>query len=147
MTGDRRNANSPAPSHEKPASDHARPEFSLGDTHHGPTPQDLSSSDHPLPGDGLTTATYGASAANRGLLQACWHWCAVVFPSWFLIAGVRVYQWTLSPILGGHCRFSPSCSHYFIQAVRKYGPWKGSGKGVLRICRCHPFHPGGYDPP
>jgi putative membrane protein insertion efficiency factor len=68
-------------------------------------------------------------------------------PAWGLILLVRLYQLVLSPILGGHCRYEPSCSHYFIQAVEKYGALKGAAKGTLRICRCHPFHPGGYDPP
>jgi putative membrane protein insertion efficiency factor len=67
--------------------------------------------------------------------------------SLFLIFGVRCYQVLLGPLMGGHCRFVPSCSHYFIEAVRKYGPIKGAGKGIARICRCHPWHPGGYDPP
>lgn len=64
-----------------------------------------------------------------------------------LILGVRLYQFFLSPIVGRQCRFSPTCSHYFIGAVKKYGPLVGSWKGVCRICRCHPFHPGGDDPP
>jgi putative membrane protein insertion efficiency factor len=64
-----------------------------------------------------------------------------------LIGCVRIYQWTLSPFLGGYCRFQPTCSHYFIAAVEKYGPWRGALKGLARIGRCHPFHPGGYDPP
>lgn len=64
-----------------------------------------------------------------------------------LIAMVRGYQILLSPVLGGQCRFYPSCSQYFIEAVRKYGPIGGAWRGVLRILRCHPFHPGGYDPP
>ena len=68
-------------------------------------------------------------------------------PSQALIVLARVYQWTLSPMLGSHCRFEPTCSNYFIQAVRKYGAVRGTIKGVLRICRCHPWHPGGYDPP
>lgn len=68
-------------------------------------------------------------------------------PSLALIALVRVYQYTLSPIIGRQCRFTPSCSNYFIGAVRKYGAVRGAFRGVLRICRCHPFHPGGYDPP
>ena len=63
-----------------------------------------------------------------------------------LILMVRMYQVILGPILGGHCRYEPSCSVYFIEAVRKYGAWKGAWRGVLRICRCHPWHPGGYDP-
>jgi putative membrane protein insertion efficiency factor len=65
----------------------------------------------------------------------------------FLIAGVRFYQIVLRPILPSVCRFTPSCSEYFILAVRKYGPVRGACKGVGRICRCHPWHPGGYDPP
>ncbi len=64
-----------------------------------------------------------------------------------LIFGVRLYQIFLSPIFGRQCRFDPTCSHYFIGAVRKYGPIIGTIKGVGRICRCHPFHPGGDDPP
>ena len=68
-------------------------------------------------------------------------------PSFALIAGVRVYQLCIGPLLGRHCRFEPSCSNYFIQAVRKYGAVRGAVRGTLRICRCHPWHPGGYDPP
>ncbi len=68
-------------------------------------------------------------------------------PSLLLIALVRVYQLTLSPIIGQQCRFQPTCSHYMIGAVRKYGAVRGAWKGTLRICRCHPWHPGGYDPP
>ncbi len=68
-------------------------------------------------------------------------------PAKALIAAVRAYQWTLSPLIGQHCRFQPTCSAYFIEAVRKYGAVRGSWRGILRIGRCHPFHPGGYDPP
>lgn len=68
-------------------------------------------------------------------------------PASFLIAGVRFYQLFIGPMLGKHCRYEPSCSNYFILAVKKYGAMRGSLKGVLRICRCHPWHPGGYDPP
>ncbi|QDT96747.1 membrane protein insertion efficiency factor YidD [Gimesia aquarii] len=68
-------------------------------------------------------------------------------PSLILIGLVRLYQMTLSHFIGGQCRFHPTCSEYFIQAVRKYGAVKGAFKGILRICRCHPFHPGGFDPP
>ena len=64
-----------------------------------------------------------------------------------LIAVVRVYQWTLSPLIGRQCRFHPSCSRYFIEAVEKYGSLRGTWQGLRRITRCHPFHPGGYDPP
>ena len=75
-------------------------------------------------------------------------WATIVgLPSWLLIAAVRLYQITLSPVLGRQCRFLPTCSQYFILAVKKYGAVRGACRGVLRICRCHPFHPGGYDPP
>ena len=72
---------------------------------------------------------------------------ALALPSRFLILLVRCYQWTLSPIVGRQCRFQPTCSNYFIGAVQKYGALRGAFKGIGRILRCHPFHPGGYDPP
>ena len=65
----------------------------------------------------------------------------------FLILLVRIYQVTLGPFLGGHCRFQPTCSRYFIEAVEKHGPLKGVWMGIVRLLKCHPFHPGGYDPP
>ena len=65
----------------------------------------------------------------------------------FLIAGVRFYQVCLRPMLPAVCRFHPSCSEYFILAVHKYGPLRGACKGVGRLCRCHPWSPGGFDPP
>jgi putative membrane protein insertion efficiency factor len=79
-------------------------------------------------------------------MKAVWK-TLVQIPSWFLIAGVRFYQIFIGPLLGKHCRFTPSCSNYFIQAVNKYGALRGAAKGVWRICRCHPFNPGGFDPP
>jgi len=75
-------------------------------------------------------------------------WEAIaIAPSWALVGVVRLYQIFLSPLLGRNCRFYPSCSNYFIGAVKKYGAVAGTARGILRICRCHPFHPGGYDPP
>ncbi|MDE0936452.1 MAG: membrane protein insertion efficiency factor YidD [Mariniblastus sp.] len=68
-------------------------------------------------------------------------------PASGMIFCVRMYQVTLSPLLGRNCRFTPTCSNYFIQSVRKYGAIRGAWKGGLRICRCHPFHRGGHDPP
>jgi len=65
----------------------------------------------------------------------------------FLIAGVYLYRICLRPLLPPLCRFHPSCSDYFLQAVEKYGPVCGACKGMLRICRCNPWNPGGYDPP
>ncbi len=73
------------------------------------------------------------------------HLCRL--PSYWLIGLVRLYQITLSPYLGRQCRFHPTCSHYFIEAVQKYGALRGSLKGAWRICRCNPFCRGGYDPP
>ncbi|HKD37415.1 MAG TPA: membrane protein insertion efficiency factor YidD [Pirellulales bacterium] len=71
--------------------------------------------------------------------------CAI--PVWLLIGLVRIYQWTLSPIIGRQCRFQPTCSNYFIGAVQKYGAIRGTVKGIARILRCNPFCQGGWDPP
>jgi len=68
-------------------------------------------------------------------------------PAWTLIGLVRLYQVFISPLIGPTCRFQPTCSAYFIAAVRKYGPLAGAARGLARIGRCHPWHPGGYDPP
>ena len=59
---------------------------------------------------------------------------------------IRVYQWTLSPLLGPNCRFHPSCSHYAAEAIERFGVLRGSWLALKRIGRCHPWHPGGYDP-
>lgn len=64
-----------------------------------------------------------------------------------VILAVRFYQLAISPWLGQNCRFVPGCSAYMIEAVEKYGPFRGVWRGLCRIGRCHPFHPGGYDPP
>ena len=59
---------------------------------------------------------------------------------------IRLYQITLSQVMPPSCRFYPSCSEYTLQAIAKYGVLKGGWLGARRILRCHPFHPGGYDP-
>jgi uncharacterized protein len=59
---------------------------------------------------------------------------------------IRVYQWTLSPLLGPRCRFYPSCSHYAATAIHRYGVLRGGLLAAMRLVRCHPFHPGGFDP-
>jgi putative membrane protein insertion efficiency factor len=64
-----------------------------------------------------------------------------------LIALIRLYQVTLSPLLGQVCRFEPSCSRYMVESLKKYGLVRGLAKGLRRFSRCHPWNPGGYDPP
>ena len=63
-----------------------------------------------------------------------------------LIFLVLAYRATLRPVLGGHCRFQPTCSQYMIDAIRKHGPWRGACRGLRRLARCHPFGGSGYDP-
>jgi putative membrane protein insertion efficiency factor len=64
-----------------------------------------------------------------------------------LLALIRLYQLTLSPFVGRACRFEPSCSRYTAACIESHGAARGSWLGIKRIARCHPFHPGGYDPP
>ena len=59
---------------------------------------------------------------------------------------IQLYQWTVSPFIGFHCRFSPTCSQYAIEAINKYGVLKGMVLGTKRIARCHPWCAGGHDP-
>ncbi len=63
-----------------------------------------------------------------------------------LIAVLKAYKYLLSPLLPQACRFSPSCSVYSMEAIEKYGAMKGAYLSFRRVLRCHPFHPGGYDP-
>lgn len=64
-----------------------------------------------------------------------------------LIFPIRVYQYTLSPLLGPNkCRYNPTCSHYAIEAIREWGPIKGTWMGIRRIASCHPWGGHGYDP-
>jgi hypothetical protein len=59
---------------------------------------------------------------------------------------VKAYQAVLSPLLGKHCRFEPTCSAYTYEAIQRYGLLRGTGLGIRRLLRCHPFHEGGIDP-
>ncbi len=59
---------------------------------------------------------------------------------------IRIYQWTVSPMLGPTCRFHPSCSNYALEAINRFGLFRGSWLTVKRLGRCHPWHPGGFDP-
>ncbi len=63
-----------------------------------------------------------------------------------LMLMIRLYQWILSPWLGPACRYYPSCSSYGIEAIRVHGCLRGLWMTATRILRCHPWHPGGYDP-
>jgi putative membrane protein insertion efficiency factor len=64
----------------------------------------------------------------------------------FLRFLIRGYQLLVSPLLGPRCRFHPSCSHYALEAIETHGPARGSWLALRRLLRCHPLHPGGYDP-
>lgn len=63
-----------------------------------------------------------------------------------LRAAVRVYQWCLRPLLPRACRFHPSCSEYADEALARYGAWRGGWLAARRVCRCGPWHAGGFDP-
>lgn len=64
-----------------------------------------------------------------------------------LVGLIRWYQVILSPLMGASCRFTPTCSAYAIEVIRREGPFRGSLRAARRILRCHPWNPGGYDPP
>jgi hypothetical protein len=72
--------------------------------------------------------------------------------AWLLRIFIRGYQWTLSPLLsalagpGNGCRFQPTCSAYFLEAVERYGAWRGGWVGLKRLARCHPWGGQGADP-
>jgi hypothetical protein len=64
----------------------------------------------------------------------------------FLVALIRGYQYAISPMLGSHCRFAPSCSQYARDCIERHGAVRGMGLALRRLSRCHPYHPGGFDP-
>lgn len=64
-----------------------------------------------------------------------------------LLTLIRLYQRTLSPLLGPVCRFTPSCSQYMAICIERFGPARGVWLGTCRLAHCHPFHPGGVDLP
>ena len=68
------------------------------------------------------------------------------FLQWLLLGLIRFYQRAISPYFPPCCRYTPTCSQYALEAIRKYGPFKGGYLAVRRILRCNPSHPGGYDP-
>jgi putative membrane protein insertion efficiency factor len=63
-----------------------------------------------------------------------------------LVGLVRAYQYAIRPMLGSNCRFYPSCSDYAREALERYGALKGAWLATRRLARCHPYHPGGFDP-
>jgi putative membrane protein insertion efficiency factor len=67
-------------------------------------------------------------------------------PKILILFSIRVYQLTFRHLFPTRCRFSPTCSEYSLEAIKKYGILKGVVMSVHRISKCHPFHPGGYDP-
>jgi putative membrane protein insertion efficiency factor len=66
--------------------------------------------------------------------------------TWLLILCVRFYQYAISPLLPSACRYTPTCSHYAVDALKKHGPFKGLWLSLKRIGRCHPWGGSGYDP-
>lgn len=65
---------------------------------------------------------------------------------WVMLGFIRLYGYFLSPLMGYHCRFYPSCSNYARQAIQQHGCWRGLLYTIGRIIRCHPWHEGGLDP-
>lgn len=65
---------------------------------------------------------------------------------WIIAGLLRVYKFSVSPLLPSACRFHPTCSEYMREAVERYGAARGLWMGVRRLARCHPFHAGGFDP-
>jgi putative membrane protein insertion efficiency factor len=66
--------------------------------------------------------------------------------NWIVRTLFLAYRGAIRPILGSGCRFEPSCSSFAEQSIARHGFWRGSLLGARRVLRCHPFHPGGYDP-
>ncbi|TDG35864.1 membrane protein insertion efficiency factor YidD [Pedobacter changchengzhani] len=65
---------------------------------------------------------------------------------WFFLLLIKIYQFAISPMLGGNCRFTPTCSQYGVEAIKKHGPFKGGWLTLKRIGRCHPWGKHGHDP-
>jgi len=84
----------------------------------------------------------GRQGRARDLVSCAWR----RGPLWGALLAIRAYQLLVSPLLPSCCRFHPSCSHYAAEALRRHGFFKGLHLGLVRLLRCHPFHPGGWDP-
>lgn len=75
---------------------------------------------------------------NRGMVSRAF--------GMFLLALIHAYRAVLGPLMGGQCRYDPTCSAYGLEAIREHGPWRGGWLTIKRIARCHPFVKGGFDP-
>jgi uncharacterized protein len=71
---------------------------------------------------------------------------SISIPAHILLGAQRIYKLTLSPLIGQHCRYLPTCSDYAAGCVRTHGAWAGSWMGLARVCRCRPGGGSGYDP-
>lgn len=87
---------------------------------------------------------------SRGIIgrdsSACDAGASCSLPQGLLLLAVEAYRVTLSPLLGGHCRYEPSCSRYAEEAIARHGAAAGMRLALGRLLRCHPFRPGGFDP-
>jgi len=70
----------------------------------------------------------------------------MAIPRRLILGALTVYRYALSPLMGPRCRFEPSCSAYASDSVSRFGAIRGGWLGIKRVCKCHPWHPGGYDP-
>lgn len=77
---------------------------------------------------------------------SAWLWPLHAAARGLIVCVVWGYRCTLGHFMGGHCRHSPTCSQYMLDAVAKYGPWRGGWRGLKRILRCHPWGTFGHDP-
>jgi len=68
------------------------------------------------------------------------------WPATAVVGLIKLYRISISPLLGRHCRFAPTCSEYAAESVTRYGVWRGLWLAARRLARCHPWHPGGWDP-
>lgn len=78
-------------------------------------------------------------------LRICWQGFNKALAA-VMIALIKLYQWTLSPLIGRQCRYLPTCSNYGLEAIRKYGPFKGAWLTLKRVLSCNPWGGSGYDP-
>jgi len=78
-------------------------------------------------------------------MKKMWQWISNGLAA-IMIGLIKLYQWTLSPLIGRACRYTPTCSNYGLEAIRKYGPFKGGWLTLKRVLSCNPWGGSGYDP-